>query len=111
MLAAAALVALEKTPPLLVEDHRRAQRLAEALGEIPGIRVIHKVQTNIVIFDVSGTGLEAGAIADRLKAQGVLVGALNPRAIRLVTHYDVSEEGVERTLRALRAVVGGTANA
>lgn len=110
VLAAAALVALEKTPPLLVEDHRRAQRLAEALGEIPGIRVIHKVQTNIVIFDVSGTGQEAGAIADRLKEHGVLVGALNPQTIRLVTHYDVSEEGVERTLRALRAVVGGAAS-
>jgi threonine aldolase len=105
VLAAAALVALEKTPPLLAEDHRRAWRLAEALAKIPGIRIPHKVQTNIIILDVSGTGLEADGIANRLKEHGVLVGALNPRTIRMVTHYDVSEDGIERTVRAMQAVV------
>jgi len=111
VLAAAALVALEKTPPLLAEDHLRARKLAEGLAEIPGIRVVHKVQTNIVICDVSGTGLEADTIADQLKEHGVLVGALNPQVVRLVTHYDVSEEGVERALRAVQAVVRRAASA
>ncbi len=106
VLAAAALVALEKSPPLLAEDHRRAKRLAAGAGEIPGLHVPHDVQTNIVILDVSGTGLDASTIAERLKTHGVLVGAIDAQTVRLVTHYDVDDGGVEQTLRALRTVLG-----
>ncbi|MBI2956996.1 MAG: threonine aldolase family protein, partial [Acidobacteria bacterium] len=55
VLAAAGLVALEKHPPLLARDHERARRLARGLAEIPGIRINPEdVETNILVFDVSG---------------------------------------------------------
>src|SRR5918997_1296479 len=60
VLAAAGLVALDETPPRLSEDHANARRLAEGVAGLPGVAADpEKVQTNIIIFDVSGTGSAA----------------------------------------------------
>ncbi len=106
VLAAAGLVALEETPPRLAEDHANARRLAEGAAALPGISVDPEaVQTNIVIFDVTGTGIAADEICARLRTQhGVLASGFGP-SIRMVTHYDVSRADIESALEALRAVV------
>src|SRR5438067_2087787 len=58
VLAAAALVALEESPPKLAIDHANARFLAEGIARIPGMVVDPaKVATNVVVFDVSGTGV------------------------------------------------------
>ena len=105
VLAAAGLVALEKHPPLLACDHAKAKRLAEALAEIPGMRLQAKdVQTNILVFDVSGTGMGAPDLSAKLKERGVLANAVDPKQMRMVTHYDVSEEEIERAIRAVQEI-------
>ena len=106
VLAAAGLVALEETPPRLAEDHANARRLAEGLAELPGVKIDpERVRTNIVIFDVSGTGLAADAICARMKeGHGVLCSGFGD-SIRMVTHYDVSRDDVEAALEALRRVL------
>jgi len=105
VLAAAGLVALEKHPPLLARDHQKARRLAEALAEIPGIGLNPtEVETNILVFDVFGTGMTAPELSARLKERGVLANAVDPKTMRMVTHYDVSEEEIERALRVLQEV-------
>lgn len=108
VLAAAGLVALEESPAKLPEDHRRARRLAEGLQEMPSVRIGHHVETNIVVFDVSQTGVDASVLAGRLKEQGVLVGALDSRTMRVVTHFDVDDRGIEHALKAAREVIGGS---
>jgi threonine aldolase len=106
VLAAAGLVALEESPPLLHEDHAHARRLAEGVAELPGVQIdAERVVTNIVIFDVSGTGRAAGEICARLQARGVLASGFGT-AIRMVTHYDVSRADIETALAALREVIG-----
>ena len=106
VLAAAGLVALEETPPRLAEDHANARRLAEGLAELPGVLIDpEKVQTNIVIFDVSGTALAADEICARLRGRrGVLASGFG-NSIRMVTHYDVSREDIEVALEGLKEVV------
>jgi threonine aldolase len=105
VLAAAGLVALEQTPPLLVRDHQNAKRLAEGLAAIPGIKIDpKKVQTNILVFDVSSSGMTGQEISARLKERGVLANAVDPKTMRMVTHYDVDERGIEHALRVLRDV-------
>ena len=103
VLAAAGLVALEETPPRLPEDHANARRLAEGVAGLPGVKIdAGRVQTNIVIFDVTGTGLAPGEICARVRAShGVLCTAFGER-VRMVTHYDVSREDVDVALDALR---------
>ncbi len=106
VLAAAGLIALEEGPKRLSIDHANARFLAQELAQIPGIKIDPaKVATNILFFDVSGTGLSAYEISKRLAAHGVLANASSPQQIRMVTHLDVDREGCERALQVLREIV------
>jgi threonine aldolase len=106
VLAAAGLVALEETPKQLPQDHANARRLAEGLAQLSGVKIdAERVVTNIVIFDVAETGISADAICARLAERDVLASGFGT-SIRMVTHYDVSREGIERALAALREVIG-----
>jgi len=112
VLAAAGLIALEEHPRRLASDHANARFLAEALARIPAIKVdAAKIQTNIVIFDVSGTELPAADFSSRLKAHGVLMNAVNETHLRAVTHYDVSREAAETAARAIAEVASGSVRA
>jgi len=107
ILAAAGLIALEKMPLRLQEDHDNARFLAEGLSQIKGVKVdMAKVQTNIVIFDVKGTGQSAADICDGLGKRGVLAGPTEKFAIRMVTHCDVNRAAIERALVEFRALIG-----
>jgi threonine aldolase len=94
ILAAGALYALEHNLDRLVEDHENAALLAAYLREVPGLEIVHPVQTNIVIVDVSGLGATAEQVATALKERGVLCGVAAPDRLRFVTHLDVSAEAV-----------------
>jgi len=106
VLAAAGLIALEEGPKRLHIDHANARFLAHELAQIPGIKIdAAKVVSNILFFDVTGTGLTAYEISKLLAAQGVLANATNAQLIRMVTHLDVDRAGCERALKTLREVV------
>jgi len=106
VLAAAGLIALEEMPHRLGEDHANARFLAAELAKIPGVRLDpERVQTNIVIFDITGTGLTTGEINSRLKARGVLMSSANARQMRAVTHYDVNREDCATAAFALAEVL------
>jgi threonine aldolase len=108
VLAAAGLVALEETPARLHEDHANARRLAEGLAEMPGVSIDpERVVTNIVLFDVSRTGLTADEICARLQTRNVLASGFGS-SIRMVTHYDVTSEDIETALKELRAILAGS---
>ena len=106
VLAAAGLIALEESPKLLARDHENARFLAEGLSRIKGISVDpKKVVTNIVIFDVSGTGQTAADISGALAKQKILANPTAICLIRMVTHYDVDRAACERALQGVSAVV------
>lgn len=105
VLAAAGLIALEKMPSRLKEDHANARFLAEGLARIPGIKIDPaKVQTNIVVFDISGTRMTAAEFSRKLAESSVLMHGITPELVRLVTHMDVDRGGCERALEAIRAI-------
>ncbi|MFN2453569.1 MAG: low specificity L-threonine aldolase [Pyrinomonadaceae bacterium] len=107
VLAAAGLVALEDSPPRLHEDHANARVLANGLAEIAGICIDpEKIVTNIVIFDVKETGMAAEDICAQLKTRGVLASGFGS-SIRMVTHCDVSRDGIDAALCEIRGVIGG----
>jgi len=103
VLAAAALYALEHNVDRLAEDHRRTQALAAALGEIPGLEV-EPADTNILFVGVANHRLPAEAIVHQLAEADVKVMALSPTRIRLVTHLDVDDAGIDRAISAFRAL-------
>ena len=103
VIAAAGLVALEKSPSRLPIDHKNAKRLAEVVAKIPGFVIDPaKVQTNIVIFDCSKTGKTAVEWCEILYKRGVWVQDTAPYSVRLVTHCDVDQEAIERALSTLQ---------
>jgi threonine aldolase len=105
VLAAAGLIALEESPKRLHEDHANAQHLATGLAELPGISIDpKKVATNIVIFDVQGTGRTAAEMSEEIGRHNVLCSATDKYAVRMVTHCDVDREGIGKAIRAVAAV-------
>jgi threonine aldolase len=106
IIAAAGVYALEHNVERMAEDHANARRLAEGIAAIPGITLMHdSIDTNLVFFEVSGTGKSAPDIAAALKEKGVLMGAQSATHFRVVTHLDVSSEDIETALKVLNEVV------
>ena len=103
VLAAAGLIALEKMPARLKEDHENARVLAEGLAQIKGIK-IGKVPTNILVFDISGTGMNTTEFSRRLAEKNVLAAGIDQEQMRFVTHHDVSREDCLKTLEVVRAI-------
>lgn len=107
VLAAAGLIALEKMPGRLKEDHRNARLMAELLSEAPALDVQpEKVQTNILMVGVSRTGFDSEGLSAVLKENGVLVSLLDPGRIRLVTHNDVDGEQIRLAAGIIKKVTG-----
>ncbi len=105
ILAAAGLIALTESPKRLHVDHENAKRLAEGAANLKGVSIdAEKVQTNIVIFDVSETGKSSAEICAQLKEQSILASPFGS-AIRMVTHCDVSREDTETTLQSLKKII------
>jgi threonine aldolase len=107
VLAAAGLIALEKMPPRLPEDHQNARLMADLLNEIPSLDVEpEKVRTNILMVGVVRTGLDSERMAAALKEKGVLVSLLDSARIRLVTHNDVSRDQIRQAASIVKRVLG-----
>jgi threonine aldolase len=104
VLAAAGLVALEEGPKGLPADHANAAFLAEELARIGGLRVTPAV-TNIVVFDVSATGLAPKEISVRLRQRGVRMNGFNDRMMRALTHRDVTREQCAIAVQELAGIL------
>lgn len=104
IIAAAGVYALEHHVDRLAEDHAVAKKLAVGLAEIKGIQVdVAAAETNIVIFDIGGTGVSRSVLLERLSRHGVRFSTPpKPTVLRAVTHLDIPPDGAERALAAMR---------
>lgn len=108
ILAAAALYALDNNLSKLADDHRRARRLGEFVDGLDGFSVVPP-ETNIIMIDVERDDLPPSSIVDFLEARGVWLMATGPKRLRVVTHLDVDDAGIERACAAFQALVDGAA--
>jgi threonine aldolase len=112
ILAAAGLIALEQHPARLHEDHANAKFMAEALAQIPGIKIDpSRVPTNILIFDISATGINSAEFSRKLGERNVLANGVTPETMRFVTHMDVDRAACEQAIRAVQAICSTAATA
>jgi threonine aldolase len=82
----------------LADDHERAARLAVGVAERwPDAIDPSSVRTNMVVFPHPDTDALLAHLADA----GVLGGTLAPGVVRLVTHADVDDDGIELALKAV----------
>lgn len=106
ILAAAGLYALENNISRLADDHARAKRLAEACDKAAPTSVDPTtVETNIVGLNLAGLTKDAPTVARDCKENGVIVSALGPRYVRLVTHMDVNDADIDQACDVLSKVL------
>jgi len=100
LLAAACVYALDHHVTRLADDHARAARLAEGLREVAGITLLGQ-HTNMVFIDVPAARLRE--LDAHLRAASIRISIGYLPTLRLVTHLDVDDAGVERVIAAFRA--------
>jgi len=103
MLAAAAQYALDHHVDRLADDHARAVMLAAGLGDLPGVKLLGQ-HTNMVFIDVPADRLRELDV--HLRSAGIRISIGYLPTLRLVTHLDIDDEGVARTIAAFRQFFG-----
>jgi threonine aldolase len=103
MMAQAGIIALEKMTRRVNEDHEQAVYLAELLSSIPGLEV-HPGDVHInMVFMKINKPLEH-ELMEALNREGILANAPYNGEMRLVTHYYIGKEQVEKTASVFRKV-------
>lgn len=106
LIAAAARVALSENVQRLALDHALARDLAERLDALDGLSSDpEKVETNIVMVEVTRAGLTAAALAGELGQRGVKVMPMGPQVLRFVTHYDVGKAELDLLVTAAAEIL------
>lgn len=100
ILAAAGLFALDHHVARLADDHARAKRLADGLRDAPAIRVDAQ-HTNMVFIEVAADRLRA--LAAHLDAHAVRASIGYLPQVRLVTHLDIDDAGIDHAIGVFNA--------
>jgi len=104
IIAAAGIISLEKMVNRLAEDHARARKLADGLRQLNGIEVDDGApRTNMIYFNLSDAAkVDMEQLGKFMKDSGVLLDIYHPRRLRLVTHYWIDDEAVEKSVAAFQ---------
>ncbi len=103
ILAAAGHYALDNNINRLAQDHRRARKIADAIAALNASLIdASTVETNIVGLDLSVLPISAAELAQRCKAQGLLISALGPKYARLVTHMNFDDAQCDQAIEILK---------
>jgi threonine aldolase len=103
ILAAGALHALDHHVARLADDHARAAALGDALHGLPGLEVAAQ-HSNMVFLSVPVERHAAlGSCMDQARVR-LSIGDVPD--IRLVTHLDIDDAALARTIAAFRAFAG-----
>ena len=107
ILAAAGIISLEKMTKRLGDDHFRAKKLADGLRQVNGIVLdAGSPYTNMIYFNLADhVKDDAQMVAEKMKGYGVLLDADSSRRFRLVTHYWIDDESVEKAVHAFKQVL------
>lgn len=104
-LAAAGIIALEKMPSRLNEDHKNSRLLAEGLRNIPGIKIdMETVQTNIIVCDIANLNMSADEFSSKLYEKGIKINGGSGTTVRFVTHYGITRGDIETALESIKLI-------
>jgi len=102
-LAAAGIFALENNVDRLADDHKHAKMIADALNAKDFIGEMLPVETNIVIFEVSGR-LSPSSFTEKMRENDIMVTVISKTQVRMVLHLDVTKEMVTKTIEVIKSI-------
>ncbi len=107
IVAAAGIISLERMVRRLAEDHRRAKNLADGLRSVEGLVVDDgSPHSNMVYLNLADdVKIDTRQVCETTESMGLLLDAENSRRFRLVTHYWIDDQAVEKTIAAFREVL------
>ena len=103
ILAAAGLVALEEELPRLGEDHQKARLLADTFSALEPFDVLTpEPDINMVFLKLnSGNAAAESRFLELLGEHGILTYGAEGGVFRFVTHRDISDEQIKKTISVL----------
>ena len=112
IIAAAGIYALENMVGRLAEDHLMARRLAEGIESIHGLDVpLERIRTNMVFFELAEGSLTVDRLVELAAARGLLFLPVGGRRFRMVAHYGLTIEHMDRAVHILQEVMGESPDA
>lgn len=100
-LAAAGLYALDNHIERLNDDHKRAKEIGEVLSQMPLIKKVEPIETNIVIFELND-GISEVDFLNKLKEKNIHIIGMGSNKLRIVTHLDYTNNMHEVLLSTLK---------
>lgn len=101
--AAAGIYSLDNNRLRLKNDHLKAKELGKALEQLPVIKKVQNVKTNIVIFYLKASVNESVFI-DKLQSNGIYIIPMGGGKLRMVTHLDYSDQMHHYVLKTLASI-------
>ena len=103
ILAAAGIIALREMTSRLDEDHENARYMAAKLADLPGFVVDREaLDINMVFFKLPSC-VDGGALAARLRGEGIKISPPEGVSCRFVTHYWIKKEHIDRVIDLVAA--------
>jgi threonine aldolase len=102
-MAAAGIYALQHHIKRLELDHVHALQIADALSRKAFAGKIMPVETNIVIFEIIGD-YSAATFTNLLAKHHIKAMAISANQVRMVTHLDVNEEMIRKTISVINEI-------
>ena len=100
ILAAAGLYALENNIKRLAEDHLKASEIGNTLKNLPFIKAVEPVETNIVIFELNDDVMEK-VFLKGLTDNNIQIISMGSKKLRMVTHLDYTNIMHDKVLSVL----------
>jgi threonine aldolase len=91
-LAAAGIYALDHHVERLEEDHKKAREIGIALKQLPFVKKVEPIDTNIIIFEIDQNSMSDAVFVEKLKAKNVHLIGMGQGKLRMVTHLDYTED-------------------
>ena len=102
-LAAAGIYALDNNILRLKEDHKRAKIIENTLKNLPYVKFISSVETNIILFELD-LNIDVHHFLKKLEENKISAIKTGPKSIRMVTHLGFNDDMLETTISALNKI-------
>ncbi len=102
-IAAAGIYALDNNVKRIKEDHKRAATLGKAVSALPYVKEVLPVETNIIIFTLHDA-IPVDYFMQQLSDNGIKSAYFGKQTVRFVTHLDIDDKMIEKTIEVLKRV-------
>ncbi len=106
IIAAPALIAIEKMPSRLYVDHENAQYMAKHLNRIDGVEVMmDRLDINMVFFTIDEEIITSEKFVKQCMEHNILINGIELGEYRFVTNNDVSKDDIDYVIDVMNKIL------